>query len=214
MFRDRSQSRCRMSPAASYQPATVVQTVRGDESRFSEFQPGSDTNGFVWQWDGEERAGKPRELERGGHDIGQSDGTTGSGTIQKFFAPRTSRPVRGANEGGYAEQLGREFGPYVANALYAVTVGRVAQAYGLGTAAIGTVVTYEAATGLLGTDVGELGADAGAAYGHYIDRTGHNPFYPDMNSGYSPREDMSVWDSIVEAYDKLMSDGTTTEKSP
>lgn len=102
-------------------------------------------------------------------------------------------------ETGPAEQMGRDFGPYLGNALYAAGFHAIGQQLGYG-------IAVATGVGLAGTNVGDLSADALGSYGQYIDRTGNNPFYPSMNPGFSPRPGKSIIDSMRDAFQKLFTE--------
>lgn len=97
---------------------------------------------------------------------------------------------------GPAEQIGRDFGAPLGNALYAAGGYLLAKR-------INGELAFATATGALGTPVGDASASALGSYGQYIDRTGNNPFYPSMNPGFSPRPGKSIIDSMRDAFQKL-----------
>lgn len=102
---------------------------------------------------------------------------------------------------GHAEQMGEAIGPYVSGALVGWATGGVL-------AGASPVVNQLASAGAGAAGVhivGDFGKSAGGAYGHYIDETGSNPFYPSIY-GNSPRPDKSMLDSMREAFGKLLSD--------
>lgn len=102
-------------------------------------------------------------------------------------------------ETGPAEQIGRDFGAPLGNALYAAGGYLLAKR-------VNGELAFATATGALGTPVGDASASALGSYGRYIDRTGNNAFYPSMNPGFSPRPGKSIIDSMRDAFQKLFPD--------
>lgn len=103
-----------------------------------------------------------------------------------------------SQEMGPAERMGRDFGPYLGNALYGAGFHGIAAKMGYGYAAAAVV-------GAAGTDIGALATDGMGIYGRHIDQTRNNLFFAPIQSGFSPRPGKSVLDSIREAFGKIYS---------